>query len=73
MQALHQTYIDRNPIVSMTNNPPWKRFSACLSLVLSCKQQTKALSTIHDVSTIHDHKNINTAVLPLVATSHPHP
>ena len=67
------TYIDRNPIASMTNNPPWERFYACLPLVFSCKQQIISSSIQHDVSNIHDHEDTNTAVLSLVATTRPRP
>ena len=47
----------------MTNSPPRHRYPTCHPSVLSCKQRTNALSTIHDVSNIHDHKDINTVVL----------
>ena len=40
---------------------------------LSCKQQTIALSTVHDVSNINDHEDINVVVLLLVATANPPP
>ena len=57
----------------MTKNPPRDRYPACHPSVLSCKQQTIALSTVHNVTNIHDHEDINTVVLPLVATAHPRP
>ena len=37
-------------------------------MVLSCKQQTFALSKAHEVSNTNIKRDINTAVLPLVAT-----
>ena len=57
----------------MTKNPHRDRYPACHPSILSCKQQIIALNTVHDVSNIHDHEDISTAVLPLVATTHPHP
>ena len=44
-----------------------------ISLVLSCKQQTTALRSIHNVSNNSHHANKNTAVFPLVATAYPFP
>ena len=45
----------------------------CHPTVLSCKQQTIALSKVHEVSNTNIKRDINTAVLPLVATTHPRP
>ena len=73
MWASGQTYIDCNPTASMTKNLPRDRYPACHPSVLSCKQQTIALTTVHDVSNIHDHEDTNTVVLPVVAKAHPHP
>ena len=55
------------------NNPPRDRYPACHLSVLSCNQRIIVLNTIHDVSNIYNHKDINTVVLPLVATTHPRP
>jgi hypothetical protein len=64
-------YIDRNPISSMTNNPP----SGCCPSnhrVLSCKQQIIALSKVHIVNntSVLGHKNV---IFSLVATAHLQP
>ena len=53
--------------------PLWDRYPACHPSVLSCKQQTIALSEAHEVSNTNIKRDINTAVLPLVATAHPRP
>jgi hypothetical protein len=52
-------YIDCNPIVSMTNNPP----SGCHPSnrwVLSCEQQITALNKVHNVNNaiVLEHKNV---------------
>ena len=58
----------------MTKNPPRDCYLACMSpSVLSYKQHTIALSTVHDVRNIHDHEDTNSDVLPLVETTDPHP
>jgi hypothetical protein len=64
-------YIDHNPTVSMTNNPP----SGCrLSnhWVLSCKQWIIALSKVRNVNNTNvlEHKII---IFSLVATTHLQP
>jgi hypothetical protein len=64
-------YIDRNPTVSMTNNPP----SECRPSkhwVLSCEQGITALSKVHKVNkaNVFGHKNV---VFSLVATTHLQP
>ena len=73
MQASCKVYINHYPTVSMTKNPPRGRYPACHPSVLSCKQQTIALRTVHDVSNIYDHVDIKTTVSPLVATAYPRP
>ena len=50
---------------------PWDRYPAYHPSVLSCKQQTFALSKVHEVNNTNIKRDINTAVLPLVATAHP--
>ena len=57
----------------MTKKPPRDRYPTCHPSVLSCKQQTIALRTVHDVSKIHDQEDINLTVLPLVAAAHARP
>ena len=47
-------YIDRLPTASMTNNPPWDRYPACHTEVLSCKQQIIAIIKVHKVDDV-DH------------------
>jgi hypothetical protein len=64
-------YIDRNPTVSMTNNPP----AGCHPSnrwVLSCEQQITALNKVHNVNNANvlRHKNV---VFSLVTTAHLHP
>jgi hypothetical protein len=64
-------YIDHNPNISMTNNPP----TGCdLSnrWVLSCEQQITALNKVHNVNNanVFGHNNV---VFSLVATSHLQP
>ena len=54
-------------------SPSWDRYTVCHPTVLSCKQLTFALSIMHDISNIYNHVYINTAILPLVATTHPRP
>ena len=50
---------------------PRDRYPAYHPSVLSCKQQTIALNIVHDVCKIYNNKDINTAVLILVASAHP--
>jgi hypothetical protein len=64
-------YIDRNPTVSMTNNPP----SECRPSkywILSCEQRIIALSKVHKVNkaNVLGHKNV---VFSLMATTHLQP
>jgi hypothetical protein len=64
-------YIDRNPTISMTNNPP----SGCRPSnhrVLSCEQRITALSKVRNVNkaNVLGHKNV---VFSLVATTHLQP
>jgi hypothetical protein len=64
-------YIDRNPIASMTNNPP----SGCRPSnhrVLSCKQRITTLSKVRNVNNANvlGHKNV---VFSLVAIAHLQP
>jgi hypothetical protein len=64
-------YIDRNPIASMTNNPPF-RCRPSNHRVLSCEQRITALSKVRKVSkaNVLGHKNV---VFSLVATAHLQP
>ena len=57
----------------MTKNPNWDHYPVYHPLVLSCMQHTTAISTLHDVSNIHNHEDINIVILPLVGTTHPRP
>ena len=52
---------------------PWDRYPACHPTVLSCKQQTFALSKVNEVSNTNIKRDSNNAVLPLVETAHPRP
>jgi hypothetical protein len=64
-------YIDRNPTVSMTNNPP-SEYRSSKHWVLSCEQQIIALSRVRNVNNanILGHKNV---ILSLLATTHLQP
>ena len=53
-------------------SPPWDRYPACHPTVLSCNQQTFALSKVHEVSNTNIKRDINTAVL-LSSNSTPSP
>jgi hypothetical protein len=69
--GIMEKYIDRNPIASMTNNPP----SGCRPSnyrVLSCEQRITALSKVRKVNkaNVLGHKNV---VFSLVATAHLQP
>jgi hypothetical protein len=61
-------YIDRNPTISMTNNPP----SEYRLSILSCKQWIIALSKVRKVNkaNVLGHKNV---VFSLVATTYLQP
>jgi hypothetical protein len=60
-------YIDRNPTVSMTNNPLSRCYPSTCS-VLSCEQQITALSKVRNVNNANvlEHKNV---VFSLVAST----
>jgi hypothetical protein len=64
-------YIDRNPTVSMTNNP-LSRCHPSTRCVLSCEQQITSLSKVRNVNNANvlEHKNV---VFSLVATTHLQP
>ena len=62
-----------SPTASLSKKSTMGRYPACDPTVLSCKQQTIALSKVHEVSNTNVKRDINTAVLPLVATEHPRP
>jgi hypothetical protein len=64
-------YIDRNPTVSMTNNPP-SEYRPSKHWVLSCEQWIIELSKVHKVNKENflGHKNV---VFSLVATTHLQP
>ena len=55
------------------NNPVKDRYPTCHPSVLSCKQRIIALNTVHGVGNIYNHKDINTAILPLVVTTYSRP
>jgi hypothetical protein len=64
-------YIDHNPTVSMTNNPP-SGYRPSNHRVLSCEQRITALSKVRKVNkpNVLGHKNV---VFSLVGTTHLQP
>jgi hypothetical protein len=64
-------YIDRNLTASITNNPP-SGYRLSNHRVLSCEQQTTALSKVRNINkaNVLGHKNV---VFSLVAIAHLQP